>query len=176
LLDPAGHRPEPLYQLPPLGWFVSQVSAVGLGIARGALDELATFAQTKVPTLSRDVLADRPVAQIDLARAEARLAAARAFLYESVDDLWNTVSTGNQPTMRQLAMNRIAACNAADAGADVTRTAHVLAGGGSIYRSSSLQRHMRDAEAVTHHFTVAPHVWEDAGRIFLGRQPVTPVF
>jgi alkylation response protein AidB-like acyl-CoA dehydrogenase len=73
-------------------------------------------------------------------------------------------------------MNRIAACNAADAGADVTRTAHVLAGGGSIYRSSSLQRHMRDAEAVTHHFTVAPHVWEDAGRIFLGRQPVTPVF
>ena len=176
LLDPAGHRPEPLYQLPPLGWFVSQVSAVGLGIARGALDELATLAQTKVPTLSRDVLADRPVAQIDLARAEARLAAARAFLYESVDDLWNTVSAGNQPTMRQLAMNRIAACNAADAGADVTRTAHVLAGGGSIYRSSSLQRHMRDAEAVTHHFTVAPHVWEDAGRIFLGRQPVTPVF
>jgi indole-3-acetate monooxygenase len=58
----------------------------------------------------------------------------------------------------------------------VTRTAHVLAGGSSIYSSSSLQRHMRDAEAITHHFTVAPHVWEDAGRVFLGRQPTAPLF
>jgi len=45
----------------------------------------------------------------------------------------------------------------------VTRTASVLAGGSSIYTGSSLQRHARDAEAVTHHFTVAPHNWEEAG-------------
>jgi len=35
---------------------------------------------------------------------------------------------------------------------------------------------MRDAEAITHHFTVAPYVWEDAGRVFLGRQPSAPIF
>ncbi len=176
LLDPSGHRPEPLYQLPPFGWFVSQLVAVSLGIARGALDELIELAQTKVPTLSTAVLADKPVAQIDLARAEAALAAARAFLYDSVADLWQTVDAGKAPTSRQLALNRIAAVNAAETGAAVARTAHVLAGGSSIYKSSSLQRHMRDAEAITHHFTVAPHTWEDAGRIFLGRRPIAPVF
>jgi hypothetical protein len=58
----------------------------------------------------------------------------------------------------------------------VTRTVNTLAGGSSIYVSSSLQRHARDAEALTHHFTVAPHVWEEAGRVLLGRQPRAPVF
>jgi alkylation response protein AidB-like acyl-CoA dehydrogenase len=176
LLDSSTHRPEPLYQLPPLGWFVSQAATVGLGIARGALDELIGIAQTKVPTWSKAVLADRPVAQIDLARAEAKFAAARAFLYETVDDLWRTASAGRQPTERQRAMNRIAAIHATETGAAVARTAHVLAGGSAIYSTSPLQRAMRDAETITHHFTVAPHVWEDAGRVFLGRQPTAPVF
>jgi alkylation response protein AidB-like acyl-CoA dehydrogenase len=176
LFDPSGHRSEPLYRMPPFGWFVSQLVAVSFGIARGALDELIDLAQTKVPTLSTAVLADKPVAQIDLARAEAALASSRAFLYDSVEDLWQTVVAGKEPTLRQLALNRIAAANAAETGAAVTRTAHLLAGGSSIYNTSSLQRHMRDAEALTHHFTVAPHVWEDAGRIFLGRQPTAPLF
>jgi alkylation response protein AidB-like acyl-CoA dehydrogenase len=176
LFDASTHRPEPLYQMPPLGWFVSQVVAVSLGIARGALDELAILAQSKVPTLSTAVLADRPVAQVDLAHAEAALGSARAFLYETVDDLFETLRAGGAPSPRQLALNRIAAAHAAETGAAVARTAHRLAGGRSIYRDSSLQRHMRDAEAVTHHFTVAPHVWEDAGRVFLGRPPTAPVF
>ena len=176
LFNPAKHRPEPLYQLPSIGWFVSQVVAVSLGIARGALDELIEIAQTKVPTFSAAVLADRPVAQIDLARAEAALDAARSSLYDSVDDLWQTARAGKQPTIRQIARNRAAAIHAAETGAAVARTAHVLSGGSSIYLSSSLQRHMRDAEAITHHFTVAPHVWEDVGRVFLGRQPTAPLF
>lgn len=49
-------------------------------------------------------------------------------------------------------------------------------GGSAIYTSSSLQRHTRDAEALTHHFSVAPGVWEDAGRIFMGRKPNAPMF
>jgi alkylation response protein AidB-like acyl-CoA dehydrogenase len=174
--DPRGQRPEPLYRLPPLGAFVSHVAAVSLGIARGALDELAALAQGKVPTFSTVVMADRPVAQVEVARAEGALAAARAFFYETVSDLWRAVRDGAQPTVRQIALNRIAAAGAAEAGAAVTRTVDILAGGSSIYSRSPLQRHMRDAEAILHHFTVAPYVWEDAGRVFLGRKPAAPMF
>lgn len=176
LFDATTHRPEPLYQMPSLGWFVSQVATVGLGIARGALDELVSIAQTKVPTFSPSVLADRPAAQIGLARAEASLAGARAALFESVDDLWATVRDGKPLTPRQIALNRAAANHAAETGAEVARTAGVIAGGSSIYASSSHQRHTRDAEAILHHFTLAPHVWEDAGRVLLGRAPTAPLF
>jgi alkylation response protein AidB-like acyl-CoA dehydrogenase len=60
--------------------------------------------------------------------------------------------------------------------ASVAKTANTLAGGSSIYTRSPLQRHARDADAITHHFTAAPHVWEEAGRVLLGRQPSIGVF
>lgn len=176
LLDPSGHRPEPLYQMPPLTLFVFQLVCVSLGIARSALDELTELAQTKVPSLYTAVLADKPVAQIELAHAEAALGGARALLYATMEELWDAVSSGGTPTPRQLAIARVAAMQAVETAAAVTRTASTLGGGSSIYSTSSLQRHLRDAEAVTHHFTVAPHVWEEAGRVLLGRAPTVPVF
>ena len=176
LLDPSGHRSEPLFQMPPLHLFVFQLVCVSLGIARGALDELGELAQSKTPSLYTQVLADKAVAQVELARSEAALGAARSFLYETVDDMWQTVSSGRTPTKRQLALGRIAAIHGVETGASVTRTANTLGGGSSLYSTSSLQRHMRDAEAVTHHFTVAPHTWEEAGRVLLGRDPIAPIF
>jgi alkylation response protein AidB-like acyl-CoA dehydrogenase len=174
--DPARCRPEPLCRMPPLAFFVSHVAAVSLGIARGALDEVTQIAQKRVPTFTMAVLADQPVAQVELARAEATLAAARALLHESVADVWRVVRTGEQPAPRQVALIRVAALNAAEAGAAVTRKAGLLGGGGAIYTASALQRHTRDAEALTHHFCLSPGVWEDAGRVFMGRKPNAPMF
>jgi alkylation response protein AidB-like acyl-CoA dehydrogenase len=176
LLDPTDHRREPLFQMPPLLLFTFQVAAVSLGIARAALDELKEIAQSKTPTLYSQVLADKPVVQIELARAEAALNSARSFLYEVVENMWQSVSNGRALSKHDLAQGHIAATHAVENGASVTRTANTLAGGSSIYVSSALQRHARDAEAVTHHFTVAPHTWEEAGRVFLGREPNIPVY
>jgi indole-3-acetate monooxygenase len=176
LLDRTQHRSEPLYQMPAFHLFVFQLVCVSLGIARAALDDLMELAQTKKPSMYNDVLADRPVAQIEIARAEAALGGARAFLYETVEDMWQTVSAGKEPTKRQLAIGRIACNHASEAGTAVTHTVSTLAGGSSIYSRSPIQRHARDAEAVTHHFTVAPHVWEEAGRVLLGREPNVPAF
>jgi len=38
------------------------------------------------------------------------------------------------------------------------------------------QLHARDADVLTHHFTQAPHVWEDAVRVLLGLEPQAPLF
>ena len=176
LIDPSRHRSEPLYQMPPLGLFVYQLACVSLGIGRAALDEFIELAAKKVPSLYTQPLADKAATHIGLAHAEAALGGARAFLYETVDDLWHSVSAKHPPTPRQLALARAACTQAVEAGASAARTASTLAAGSALYTSSSLQRHVRDAEAVTHHFTVAPHTWEEAGRVLLGRDPIAPVF
>jgi alkylation response protein AidB-like acyl-CoA dehydrogenase len=176
IADPSTYRPEPLYHLPAIGWFVAHCAAVSLGIARGALDELIELAQTKVPTFSMAVLADRPAAQLELARAEADLGAARAFLYDAIEAQWRAVRAGREPSPREIALGRLACCHAANTGAEVTRRAATLAGGGAIFTSSPFQRHVRDADAVAHHFTVAAGVWEDAGRVLMGRPAQAPMF
>ena len=116
-----------------------------------------------------------PAAQVGLARAEAALGGARAFLYATVEDVWRTVEPGGAPSGRQLALARVACTQSVDAAAAVSRTANTL-GGGSIYSGSTLQRRARDAEAITHHFTVAPFTWEQPGRVLLGCDPVPAFF
>jgi alkylation response protein AidB-like acyl-CoA dehydrogenase len=174
--DPSRRRPEPLYGMPLLGWYVAHVATVSLGVARAALDEAAESAQKRVPTFTMAPLADQTTAQIELARAEAKLTSARLLLRDVIANIWRVVSTGDQPGPRQVAFARMAALNAAEVGAAVTRTASLLGGGSAIYSSSSLQRHMRDAEAITHHFSVAQVVWEDVGRVLTGRKPNAPMF
>ena len=114
--------------------------------------------------------------QTEVARAEAALGGARSFLYEAVGEVWDSVRAGGDPGARWLALGRAASTQAAETGAAVARTANVLAGGSAIYADSPFQRHARDAEAVLHHFTVAPHTWEQAGRVLLGREPAVPAF
>lgn len=176
LFDPTGYRPEPLYQMPVLTQVAPAISAVALGIGRAALDEVSELAQTKVPNMSMTPLAEKPVAQVEIARAEGELGGARSFLYDAVDDVWQTVVAGEQPSMRQRALCRIASNQATEVAARVARTASTLAGSSSVYNTSSLQRHARDADVITHHFSQAPHVWEDAGRTLLGLEALAPLF
>jgi alkylation response protein AidB-like acyl-CoA dehydrogenase len=176
VFDATGHRLEPLYQMPVIPLFAAHVAAVGLGIARSSLDELTELAIEKTPSFSAVRMSEKPVTQVELARAEARLGAARALLYETLDDLWQTAVAGREPTGRQHALCRVAALHASETAADITRRATVLAGGTSIFNSSSLQRHARDADAVTHHVTQSPQMWEESGRVLLGLEPLFPIF
>jgi alkylation response protein AidB-like acyl-CoA dehydrogenase len=176
LFDESQFRPEPLYRMPGLSLVASPVAAVALGIARAALDELTALAPTKTPALSMAPLSEKPVAQVEIARAEGALGAARAYLYETVQDGWGTVCAGEPLPLRQQALIRIAACQATETASRVAHTASTLAGGSAVYNASSFQRHARDADVITHHMTQAQHVFEDAGRALLGLQPQAPVF
>src|SRR5688572_14440446 len=156
MFDPTDHKREyTMVRMPGVAGFAGQVASVGLGIARGALDELVELAGGKMPTMSMSSLAAKASTQIEVARLEAKLSGARAFLYDTIEDIWETVLAGNDFTPRQNAMGRLAAIEAATTAAAVAHRVSTIAGGTSMYLSSPIQRHARDADAVTHHFVVA---------------------
>jgi alkylation response protein AidB-like acyl-CoA dehydrogenase len=161
--------PGPLYAFPVFGLLAIGIGAVGLGIARGALDDVRELAGVRVPSGSRRTMAERPVVQAELAASEARLRAARALLGETIDHAWAEASGSGEVPTEQRAALRLAATHAAVTGAEVTSAAYRLGGGSSVYESKSpLPRRFRDAHTATQHMLVAPATNELAGRLMLG--------
>jgi alkylation response protein AidB-like acyl-CoA dehydrogenase len=161
-------EPGRLYAVPLFGLLALAIAGVAVGIARGALDDLAELAGAKTPTGSRRLLAERAGVQAEVARAEAGLRAARAQLFDAIDTAWDAVEPGGEVPVEQRASLRLAATHAATSGAEVAGAAYRLGGATSIYDRSPLGRRFRDANAVTQHMLVGPATWELTGRVLLG--------
>ena len=151
------------YTLPFFGVLAAGVAGVGLGIARAALDTFIAMAKSKTPPGSKRTLAHRELVQLDVAKAEAKLRGARAFLYEAIEE----AAAGEAPSLAVRARLRLAAAHAAEESAAVTALAYHAGGGSAIYAKSPLQRHFRDANVVTHHLMVSATASTLAGRVLL---------
>jgi alkylation response protein AidB-like acyl-CoA dehydrogenase len=138
-----------------------------LGIARGAIVDIVELAGAKKPTLSNRALAERGATQGDVARAEAMLRSARAFLVEAILEAWEEAERGAISVEKRAAL-RLASTHAANESAKVVDICYTLGGGTSVYRKSPLQRRFRDAHVITQHMMVAPPSYELAGRVVLG--------
>ena len=79
--QPPPRRPGSLYAVPMTSTFVSCIATVAMGIARAAIEALIEIGAEKKTAGSSTVLRDKPLAQADLARAEALLGAGRAYLF-----------------------------------------------------------------------------------------------
>ncbi|WP_437307749.1 acyl-CoA dehydrogenase family protein [Sorangium sp. So ce388] len=172
----ASSHPAPLFAFPFFGLLASAVAATALGIARAALDELVRLAATKTPYGMTASLATRPSTALVVAEAEATLGAARAYLFESVRDVWNAVNAGEPITIKERARVRLAATNAVLGAARAVDLAFSAGGATALYTKSPLQRCFRDVHAVTQHAMVAPHTREVQGRVLLGLDADLPMF
>jgi len=168
LVSDAPRETGPLYRMPPFGLLAQGIAAVMLGNARGAIDDLVAMAGARRPQGGRRTLAERPAAQIELARAEASLRSARAYCEEAVGEAWARALTGEAPDLTQRAALRLSATSATRTAADVTRAMHDLGGGASVFLSNPLQRRFRDAHVGTQHAMVAASTIELAGRVLMG--------
>src|SRR4051794_5702061 len=163
----------PLYGFPAFGLLALAIAGVTLGIGRAAIDDLVELAVDKTPTAGRRSLADRATTQAEIARADAGLRAARAFLHEAIGQAWEEASTGGEVGVERRARLRMASTNSAAAAATAVDVAYGLGGGTSIYETSPLQRRFRDVHAATQHMLVAPATWELTGRLLLGLETDT---
>jgi indole-3-acetate monooxygenase len=165
-----------LYALPFFGVFAAMVAAVPLGIARGAIDALTELAAKRVPTGSRNVLREKSMIQASVARAEAILSGGRAFLYETVNDLWESVSREEAVTLEQRTRLRLASTHAATCAAQAVDLMYEAGGASAIYTTNPLERAFRDVHTANQHVLVQPVTWEMTGRALLGLDPGTPIY
>ena len=161
-------EPGPLYAFPLLGLLAVGVTAVAIGVARRAIDELRVLAIAKTPTGGRRRLADRGVLQTEVAQAEACVRSARAYLYEAVEQAHETAGREGEMSVELRTNLRLAATNATWSAVRATDLMYTAGGGTSNYAASPLQRCFRDVHAITQHAAVAPPTWELCGRFLLG--------
>ncbi|MGH9003728.1 MAG: acyl-CoA dehydrogenase family protein, partial [Acidimicrobiia bacterium] len=105
----------PLYSTFPWTSF-SCLGSVALGIGQAAIDELIRLASEKSPNYTDRSLRNREVAQANVARAQATIGSARAYLHQTVDRLHRTALAGMKPTLEEGVEVQLAACNALEAG------------------------------------------------------------
>ena len=160
----------PLGHFPNFTLLAAGVAATALGIGRRALDEITALATEKRPQFSKRTLAQNPYTQIELARAEAGLRSARAFLLDEVAGAWATCVTGDPVAIEQRVAIRLAGANAAERAAHAADVAYTLAGGTACTTTSILQRLLRDAHVPTQHIQAAPKLYETVGRALLGQE------
>lgn len=161
-------NPGALYRFPVLGLLSSGIAAVGLGLARGAIDHLVELARDKTPTYSVRRLAERPDLQSAVALARTRLDAARGLLNARLTQTWDeTRQTGGVGVSARIAL-RAAAAYAARESVDIVTDMYGHGGGTSIYTTSPAQRRLRDVHTASQHAMVSRGLLEVAGRDLLG--------
>src|SRR5205823_12519170 len=123
----------PLYAFPANSIYATGFASVALGIARAALDAFVALASAKTPRGARQVLRDQPVAQAQLARAEAAIRSARAFLYERLGEAWRAAGRSGGIPLEPRVLLRLAATHAIHAAAGAVDTAYHAAGATAIF-------------------------------------------
>jgi alkylation response protein AidB-like acyl-CoA dehydrogenase len=159
---PAGHTLsllEPRLPVPFFGVLAAAVAAVGLGIARAAVDAFIELARVKHPQASKRTLAHRELIQLQVAQAEGKVRGARALLFDALEGGTSTAARAHL---------RLAACHAATESAAAVDLVYHAGGGTSIYAKSPLQRCFRDVHVATQHVMVSPTAATLAGRVLLG--------
>ena len=148
------------------------LGALALGIAQGAVEMVVELAQAKQPVGSTSLLRDHSLFQVRLAEAVALVRSARAWLYATVQQTWESMRARAEVTFDERADVLLAAAHATRSAATAVDLVYTAAGATANYRSRPLQRALRDIHAVTQHIATAPSQYESTGRMLLGLQPV----
>jgi alkylation response protein AidB-like acyl-CoA dehydrogenase len=159
-----------LYAFTMPGLYATGVAAVAFGIARAMLSEFITLASRKAPRgLAR--LADNAVVQADVARAEARLGSARAYLVETLTTIYAHADDVAPIEVTDRARVRLACTNAIQGAAEVADFAYKGAGVDAIFPGSPFERRFRDMHTLSQQIQARSAHFESVGQALLGVPP-----
>lgn len=154
----------------PVLHILAHMAAVAVGVAQGALDEAAALARHgKKRLFARAALAESPVFQVHLGRAEMDVAAARALVRTVGEEFW--AACVNDPASVPAIVPKLSAMLAwvAETSARAVDSCYRAGGGGAARDASPLQRRFRDIHTLTQHAAAAEGFLGQAGALRLGQ-------
>ncbi|HEV8441338.1 MAG TPA: acyl-CoA dehydrogenase family protein [Methylomirabilota bacterium] len=157
----------PLYRIPRTLLFASGDASVAVGLSRTCLETFFELAGAKTPRAMAGLLRDQPMVQAVIGRAEADVRSARAFLTETVHEVWAAACAGTL-SLDQRAALRLATTHAIRLAVQVVDAIYNAAGATAIYESHLLQRHFQDIHVISQHLQSRLSHYELVGRHWLG--------
>jgi alkylation response protein AidB-like acyl-CoA dehydrogenase len=165
-------EPGPLYRMSSLACYELGFAGVALGLARASLDVFVDVARNKIPRGMKSPIRDNAVVQSDAAQAEVRVRAARAFLLQTIEQIWKDVT---QPdgvlTLEHRMTLRMASTHAIHTARNAVDFAYNAAGTTAIFESHPLERRFRDMHTVTQQLQGRLSHFETVGAYLLGGDP-----
>jgi alkylation response protein AidB-like acyl-CoA dehydrogenase len=175
LQKPGSAYQGPLYRL--TVWpAIAALVPPALGIARAAIDEAIVLITQKTPAYGTKTLKNQGVAQSQLARAEAKLGAARAYFYQVFEEAWQEAVAANPITIGLKARMQLAMTHAVLESAAAVDLIHEIAGASGIREEYAFSRHFRDIHVITQHGFINAGKLEAVGQIMLGLESEWPFF
>jgi indole-3-acetate monooxygenase len=170
--DPV-QRPEPLYGWP--GMFFINMAGVALGLARRAIDETIAIASEKTLVPEMVLLRDTSRARLAIARAEAELGAARAYVYDSLDRFWDMLLAGDTPSIEIRVAIGLSRAHSFQIAREIAQAMSDLIGASSIYRNHPVERLVRDAITMSQHIAAQERMFEMLGELQLTGSSTMPL-
>jgi indole-3-acetate monooxygenase len=166
-------EPGMLYLFPDTYAYASAFSALMLGIAQSMVGDLKALALTKSPRAAASSLKESPVFQSQFAVLEARLRACRAYLHNTLDELWDKVEATREFGLEDRASLKLATTWVINQGVEIATEAYRAAGATAIFPTNPFERRMRDALTASQQLQGRPSNFTTIGRVMLGLPPDT---
>jgi indole-3-acetate monooxygenase len=169
--DPSLRRDTgPLYAFTMQGLYAVGVASVAFGIARAMLDAFIALAGEKTPR-SLQRLADSPVTQSEVARREANLGAARAYLIEILKDVWAEADDIAPIDLNARLRVRLGCAHAIHTAVEIADTVYKAAGTSAIFLGTPFERRFRDIHTLSQQIQSREAHFETVGRVMFNGDP-----
>jgi len=173
--DSEAERREPgrLYKISSSNMYSLGFACVALGIARSTLDAFVKLALEKTPRGAAKSLRDNNVIQSQIAQGEAKLRAARLYVFSTIEEIWDALATSERTTIQQRMAIRLASTYTIHQAKEVVYTAYHAAGATAIFASNPFERRFRDVHTVSQQVQGSQVHFETVGQFILGLPPNT---
>ncbi|MEO2215738.1 acyl-CoA dehydrogenase family protein [Chromobacterium vaccinii] len=167
-------RKGPLHDTPDA--ILRKMAGIPLGMARACLDYVRNLAIGRVDRETRGLWVDDYRVQSAIAKSEMELAAARASVYASLQTQWEKLSENAEFSIDDRVATALARHNAFRTAREIVHRMYDLVGGTSVYKTSPMDRWLRDANTMCQHAVAQDSILQLTGNVLLGGKSTSPFF